>query len=412
MTDLNIEDFSIDKSNWTKVKFGDVAYEPKETVKDPVAQGIKHVIGLEHIDSEDIHLRRSASIEDGTTFTKRFSKGDVLFGRRRAYLKKAARAEFEGICSGDIIVFRAREDHLLPDLLPFLVNNDKFFDYAVTHSAGGLSPRVKFKDLANYEFLLPPKDQQIKIAELLCTINNVIEREVCIKESLSTSLQSFRKHLIENGVESKTGNSKKIKFGAVCKNWQLLKLSHFATLVGGSAFKSSRFQESGSYQVLRIGNLTSEGFNYNKSPVYINDLTSNDEKVLIPKDALVLSLTGSNGKRDYGFPALMDVDNVYLLNQRLVMIIPDKETMLPEFLFLLTEMEIFKAWFFLNATGSANQENVSIEDVANIPLPVPPIEQQIKILGCIGKLRHGIQAADRKIGTSKGLKKDLINRVF
>ncbi len=45
-------------------------------------------MGLEHIDSEDIHLRRSASIDDDTTFTKRFRKADVLFGRRRAYLKK------------------------------------------------------------------------------------------------------------------------------------------------------------------------------------------------------------------------------------------------------------------------------------------------------------------------------------
>lgn len=108
MIDLElIKNFSIDKSDWVKVKFGDVVYEPKESVKDPAAEGIEHVVGLEHIDSEDIHLRRSASIEESTTFTKKFSKGDVLFGRRRAYLKKAAKAYFDGICSGDITVMRA-----------------------------------------------------------------------------------------------------------------------------------------------------------------------------------------------------------------------------------------------------------------------------------------------------------------
>lgn len=156
MIDLElIENFSIDKSDWVTVKFGDIVYEPKESVKDPIAEGIEHVVGLEHIDSEDIHLRRSASIEESTTFTKRFRKGDVLFGRRRAYLKKAAKAEFDGICSGDITVMRANEELLLPELLPFIVNNDKFFDYAIEYSAGGLSPRVKFKDLAKHEFLLP-----------------------------------------------------------------------------------------------------------------------------------------------------------------------------------------------------------------------------------------------------------------
>ena len=153
---MDLKNFSFDKSNWRKVKLGDVVIEPKESVKDPIAEGIEHVIGLEHIDTGDIHLRRSANIEESTTFTKKFHKDDVLFGRRRAYLKKAAQASFSGICSGDITVMRVKEN-LLPELLPFVINNEKFFDYAITHSAGSLSPRVKFKDLANYEFLLPPQ---------------------------------------------------------------------------------------------------------------------------------------------------------------------------------------------------------------------------------------------------------------
>lgn len=84
------QELNIDKTNWKLVKFGDVAFEPKETMKDIVSDGIDHVVGLEHITSGDIHLRNSNSVEESTTFTKKFSKGDVLFGRRRAYLKKAA----------------------------------------------------------------------------------------------------------------------------------------------------------------------------------------------------------------------------------------------------------------------------------------------------------------------------------
>ena len=147
---------SIDKSDWKPVKFGDVVFEPKESSKSPIEDGIEHVVGLEHIISEDIHLRDSNSIEEATTFTKRFSKGDVLFGRRRAYLRKAAIAHFSGICSGDITVFRTKEN-LISELLPFIVHNEKFFDYAIKHSAGGLSPRVKFKDLANLRISPPTK---------------------------------------------------------------------------------------------------------------------------------------------------------------------------------------------------------------------------------------------------------------
>lgn len=190
-----IEDFKIDKCNWALVKFGDVVKEPKENCKDAEAEGVERVVGLEHIDPENIHLTRFDSIEESTTFTKKFAPGDVLFGRRRAYLKKAAQATFEGICSGDITVFRVKDDQLLPELLPFIVQNEKFFDYAIEHSAGGLSPRVKFKDLANYEFLLPPKEQQPELAELLWSMDEVIEKELAVKENIEALLCSHQTDL-------------------------------------------------------------------------------------------------------------------------------------------------------------------------------------------------------------------------
>ena len=90
-------ELQLDKSDWKPVTFGDVVSEVRQSTKDPVADGIERVVGLEHIEPECIHLREWASIEEETTFTKTFRKGQVLFGRRRAHLKKAARAEFEGI---------------------------------------------------------------------------------------------------------------------------------------------------------------------------------------------------------------------------------------------------------------------------------------------------------------------------
>ena len=197
MNQIAIENFCINKSGWAKVKFGDVVFEPKESVKDPLAKDIKHVVGLEHIDSEDIHLRRSAGIEKSTTFTKRFAPRDVLFGRRRAYLKKAAQADFEGICSGDITVMRAKKS-LIPGLLPFIVNNKKFFDYAITHSAGGLSPRVKFKYLADYELLLPPIEQQAELAELLWGIDQVVESDLKVQNQLNNESQILFQNLVDS----------------------------------------------------------------------------------------------------------------------------------------------------------------------------------------------------------------------
>ncbi len=148
----------------SKVKLGDVAIEHKETCKG--SKDGYPIVGLEHLIPEEVTLTAWDEGSDNT-FTKMFRKGNVLFGRRRAYLKKAAVAPFDGICSGDITVIEAIPDRILPELLPFIIQNDDLFDFAVGKSAGSLFSRVKWEHLKNYEFELPDMDKQRELAELL-----------------------------------------------------------------------------------------------------------------------------------------------------------------------------------------------------------------------------------------------------
>lgn len=146
-----------------RVKLGDVAREYKAVSKDSFNLPI---VGLEHLTPSDITLDQwYEGVE--TTFTKAFKKGHMLFGRRRAYLKKAALAPFDGICSGDIIVIEAIPEKINPALLPFIIQNDLLFDFAVGNSAGSLSPRVKWESLKEYEFELPGIDEQERLVQLL-----------------------------------------------------------------------------------------------------------------------------------------------------------------------------------------------------------------------------------------------------
>ena len=153
----------------SKVLLGDVAVEHKETCKG--SKDGYPIVGLEHLIPEEITL---TAWDEGSenTFSKMFRKGNVLFGRRRAYLKKAAVAPFDGICSGDITVIEAKSDRILPELLPFIIQNDDLFDFAVGKSAGSLSPRVKWEHLKNYEFELPDMEKQKELAELLWAMDN------------------------------------------------------------------------------------------------------------------------------------------------------------------------------------------------------------------------------------------------
>ncbi len=118
--------------------------------------------------------------DTNNSFTKEFSRGDVLFGRRRAYLKKAAVAPFDGICSGDITVIRAKEGKVDPQLLPFIIQNDYLFEFAVGKSAGSLSPRVKWEHLKNFEITLPDMKKQKMLAETLCAINQTKQAYIAL----------------------------------------------------------------------------------------------------------------------------------------------------------------------------------------------------------------------------------------
>ena len=153
----------------SRVHLGDVAIEHKETCKED--KSMYPIVGLEHLKPEQITLQ-NWELNTENTFTKVFRKGNILFGRRRAYLKKAAVAPFDGICSGDITVIEAKEDKIIPELLPFVIQNDDLFDFAVGKSAGSLSPRVKWTHLQNYEFELPTKEKQRELAKALWAIED------------------------------------------------------------------------------------------------------------------------------------------------------------------------------------------------------------------------------------------------
>ncbi|TAK45015.1 MAG: restriction endonuclease subunit S [Betaproteobacteria bacterium] len=161
-----------DRTKWQRVRFGDVVENLNETC-DSREAGIERYIGLEHLEPGSLHTRKWGNVADGTTFTRRASSGQVLFGKRRAYQRKVAIAGFDSVVSGDIYVLAPKSDRLVPDLLPFLCQSDRFFRHAVGTSAGSLSPRTNWSSLGSFEFDLPPLDQQRRIAQLLCAIETL-----------------------------------------------------------------------------------------------------------------------------------------------------------------------------------------------------------------------------------------------
>jgi type I restriction enzyme S subunit len=398
------EQISIDKSDWTPVKFSDIVFEPKESSKDPKADGIKHVVGLEHIESEDIHLRHSANLDTSTTFSKRFAAGDVLFGRRRAYLKKAAQAKFNGICSGDITVFRAKEN-LMPELLPFIVNNEKFFDYAIKHSAGGLSPRVKFKDLANYEFLLPPKDQQAKLAELLWAMDEVIERDNSTLKKLEATLSSN----IENEIHGVSLKGKVIRevLDEFSKKGKLAVLVNLGELLKGKGIPKADVKDEG-WPCVRYGELYTKHHRIIRG---FNSFISEEDKsksLLLKKNDILFAGSGETITEIGKSAAFVDDVEAYAGSDILLFRPYDMDGY---YLGYLMNSQFVRQQLNKYGTG-ATVMHIYNSDLAKVKVPQITREEQIEIAGKLEKITNNVFSLEEKISSSKALQKSLINQVF
>ena len=208
------------RKGWQVVKFGEIAMEAKRSTKAALEDGIEFYVGLEHLDPQSLRIQRKGVIaDDNPSFTRLFKPEQILFGKRRCYQKKAAVADFEGICSSDIIVMEAVPGKIIPELLPFIVQSDMFFDWAERTSSGSLSPRTKWKALAEFEFLLPPLERQKVILEVL---EKVEEADSRLADCIDSCLISFRR-LVDHVCNSDRNkepfsNSRRFRLKDICKS--------------------------------------------------------------------------------------------------------------------------------------------------------------------------------------------------
>lgn len=177
----------IDKSKWKPTKLRTLAEDVSVRVDKPGNSEYDRFVGLDNFISGDIKIKSWASTENLTSSAKAFKAGDVLFARRNAYLRRASLVDFDGCCSGDAFVIRENLNKVDPGFLAFLMNSNALWDYANSNAAGTMSKRVKWRDLAEYEFLLPPKDEQARLSELLWAMDEVIEMEKRVLEKLNNS---------------------------------------------------------------------------------------------------------------------------------------------------------------------------------------------------------------------------------
>ena len=191
--------FTIDKSTWKIHTFDQIAVNVNDRIDVPAESGLERYVGLEHLTPGELRISRWADPTEAKAQKLHFLPGDVIFGRRRAYQRKVAQADFEGLCSAHALVLRAKPDVCIEEFLPHFIASDSFMERAIGISVGSTSPTVNWKDLRHQEFLLPTIEEQHRIADLLWQFEQTLESlsgaEQIVSNSRETAFESLIREL-------------------------------------------------------------------------------------------------------------------------------------------------------------------------------------------------------------------------
>lgn len=386
------------RSDWELVKFGDVASEVKETTRDPITEGIERVVGLEHLSPLDIHIRSWANIEDETTFTRKFKAGQILFGKRRAYQRKAALAEFDGVCSGDILVLEANPEKIEPAILPFLVHSDRFYRWAVSTSAGSLSPRTKFKDLAKFEFRLPPRHIQKKLVDLLLATDQTEQQ----KMNLKVALQNFKSAMTDNLLTKGIGHHKefkKTKLGDIPQSWEVVKLGDYSHSIQ-YGFTASAVEKEVGPKFLRITDIQDNAVDWDSVPYCKCD---DVEKYELEENDIVFARTGATtGKSFLVKNPPLAVFASYLIRVKV------GEQFDPSFIYAYFQSSAYWRQIQSLSSGSA-QGGFNASKLSDLQIVLPPKKEQAEIVEMLSQIDQNIRQANQAIRGDRALRQTLIN---
>lgn len=388
---------NLDKSVWKHVSFGDVVRNVNVAVRDPHAAGIDRVIAMEHIDPGELKIRRWGSIEDGTTFTRRVKPGQTLFGKRRAYQRKVAYAEFDAICSGDILTFEADEVQLLPEFLPFLVQSDAFFDHALGTSAGSLSPRTNWRDLSNFKFHLPPLDEQKRIADLAWAMEHharaLMEQRVAIVRGLAAFSEGVLREFDDQLVEVKAVGSQSV---------QSVQVGPF-----GGSLASRHFTATGT-RVLKIQNLTDEGEWDLGHEVFVgDDYAATLERYRVRPGDLIVAAQATVGRCSLAPEAVADS----LISQHLIRVRFDEEKALPRFMHAVFQTSIVQDQIRAVKTKTT-RDGLNTADVEQFKVPCPSLNRQSLFVNQSDAFKYAASAIDRQSFQLAGMRSSLFQTIF
>ena len=348
-----------------KYRFEQIAVNSKEK-KKPTEEDRFTYIGLEHLDTGSLNVMRFGSDVAPVGEKLVMKKGDVLFGKRRAYQKKVAIAPFDGIFSAHGMVLRPKEGVVDKKFFPLFISSDYFLDSAIKISVGSLSPTINWRDLKDLEFELPDLDTQKKLAKILWAINDTIES---YKKLISATDELVKSQFIE-------------WFGDPAQNsmgWPLVKLEECLIRIdSGKSINCENYPRTGTHPaILKLSAVTYGEY----IPTENKQLPS--DNLFLP-DAEVhagdLLFSRKNTLEYVGMTVLVKETPCKLMLPDLIFRLVLQDNIRAEYLHQLINHPLYRTVISSLANGTTgSMPNISKQKLKGLAIPLPPVDVQKQI---------------------------------
>lgn len=347
-----------------KYRFEQIAINSTEK-KKPVEEDRFTYLGLEHLDSGSLKVTRFGSDVAPIGEKLVMRKGDVLFGKRRAYQKKVAIAPFDGIFSAHGMVLRPNEDVIDPDFFPLFISSDYFLDAAIKISVGSLSPTINWRDLKVLEFELPDLEIQRKLAAVLWSINDTMES---YKKLISATDELVKSQFMEQFV--------------IGTPYPRDALKSYITQVRGVSYKPADLRPSlteDSVLLLRANNIGEGRLNHNEVQYVSAEKVSKVQ--LIKKDDILMC--GSSGSLEHVGKAALCPESVEGETfGAFCKLIRANGALRPEYIAAYFGTDEYRKIIMQLACGS-NINNLKNEHIDDLQIPVPDDAAQQQFIAFI-----------------------------
>ena len=335
-----------------KYSFDEIAMNSTEK-KKPTEGDKDTYIGLEHLDSGSLEVTRWGADVAPVGDKLVMKKGDVLFGRRRAYQKKVAIAPFDGIFSAHGMVLRPIEAVVAREFFPFFISSDSFLDAAIQISVGSLSPTINWRDLCKLEFEIPTIEEQKELAPILWGMNRLKVAYTRLLQQMDTLVQSQFVEMFKFIPEADY-----VPLQSVCR------------LITDGTHNPPKFVNQG-IPFLLVSNITGNKVTFDTEK-YITEETYTElmKRTPVEKGDILLSTVGS-----YGHPAIVESDQRFSFQRHIAHLKPNHLLIDSHFLHSAILSTKVQQQIDVLVLGVA-QKTLNLSAIKSIKIPLPTMAEQ------------------------------------